>query len=68
MKNTISIMTEMFENEKTGENVEGVTIMVDGVFKDFLDLIKMKNPQYESNVNIIQDALMKGLESTKNGN
>lgn len=68
MKNAISIMTEMFENEKTGENVEGVTIMVDGVFKDFLDLIKMKNPQYESNVNIIQDALMKGLESIKNGN
>lgn len=68
MKNTISIMTEMFENEKTGEKVEGVTIMVDGVFKDFLNLIKMKNPQYENNVNIIQDALMKGLESIKNGN
>lgn len=66
MKNTISIMTEMFENEKTGEKVEGVTIMVDGVFKDFLDLIKMKNPKYESNVNIIQDALMKGLETIKN--
>ena len=57
----------MFENEKTGEKVEGVTIMVDGVFKDFLDLIKMKNPQYESNVNIIQDALMRGLETIKNG-
>lgn len=68
MKNTISIMTEMFENEKTGEKVEGVTIMVDGVFKEFLNLIKMKNPQYENNVNIIQDALMKGLESIKNGN
>lgn len=67
MKNTISIMAEMFENEKTGEKVEGVTIMVDGVFKDFLDLIKMKNPQYESNVNIIQDALMRGLETIKNG-
>lgn len=68
MKNTISIMTEMFENEKTGEKVEGITIMVDGVFKEFLNMIKMKNPQYENNVNIIQDALMKGLESIKNGN
>ena len=67
MKNTISIMTEMFENEKTGEKVEGVTIMIDGVFKAFLDLIKKKNPQYESNVNIIQDALMKGLETIKKG-
>lgn len=65
MKNTISIMTEMFENEKTGEKVEGVTIMIDGVFKAFLDVIKKKNPQYESNVNIIQDALMKGFETIK---
>lgn len=28
MKKTISIMTEEFENEKTGERVEGITIMV----------------------------------------
>ena len=29
-------MTEEFENEKTGERVEGITIMVDGVIKNFL--------------------------------
>lgn len=31
MKKTISIMTEEFENEKTGERVEGITIMVGGL-------------------------------------
>ncbi|MEY8268801.1 hypothetical protein AALA79_20875 [Lachnospiraceae bacterium 64-25] len=40
MKKTISIMTEEFENEKTGERVEGITIMVDGIFKEILDIIK----------------------------
>lgn len=59
-------MSEEFENEKTGEKVEGVTIMVDGVFKEFLDIIKHQKPQYENNVSLIQDALMKGLESIKN--
>ena len=65
MKKTISIMSEEFENSNTGERVEGVTIMVDGILKEFLEIIKIRNPQYESNVSIIQDALMKGLESIK---
>lgn len=66
MKKTISIISEEFENEKTGEKVEGITIMVDGVFKEVLNVIRTENPQYENNVSLIQDALMKGLEAIKN--
>lgn len=66
MKKTVTIISEEFENEKTGEKVEGITIMVDGVLKEFLDIIKTQKPQYENNVNVIQDALMKGLEVIKN--
>lgn len=65
MKKTVSIMSEEFENEKTGEKVEGITIMVDGVLKDFLDIIKREKTEYKDNVTIIQDALFKGLESIK---
>ncbi|KHD13338.1 hypothetical protein ACQR2L_05945 [Clostridium butyricum] len=66
MKKTISIMTEEFENEKTGEKVEGITIMVDGILKNFFDILKERNPRYNDNVSIVQDALMKGLEVLKN--
>lgn len=66
MKKTISIISEEFENEKTGEKVEGITIMVDGMFKEVLNIIRTENPQYENNVSLIQDALMKGLEAIKN--
>lgn len=66
MKKTVTLISEEFENEKTGEKVEGITIMVDGVLKEFLDIIKTQKPQYENNVNVIQDALMKGLEMIKN--
>ena len=66
MKKTISIISEEFENEKTGEKVEGITIIVDGVFKEFLDIIKTLMPRYKDNVSVIQDALMQGLETIKN--
>jgi len=64
MKKTISIMTEEFE--KTGESVEGITIMIDGVIKDLFDIIKHEKKEYSDNVSIVQDALMKGLEEIKN--
>lgn len=68
MKRTISIMSEEFENEQTGERVEGITIMIDGILREFLDIIKIQKPQYEDNIDIIQSALMKGLENIKNSN
>ena len=65
MKKTISIITEEFENEKTGERVEGITIMVDGAIKELFEIIKREKVEYENNVSIVQDALMKGLEQIK---
>lgn len=59
-------MTEEFENEKTGERVEGITIMVDGAIKELFEIIKREKVEYENNVSIVQDALMKGLEQIKN--
>ena len=59
MKKTISIMSEEFENEQTGEKVEGITIMVDGVLKQFFDIIKIQKPEYKDNVSIVKEALMK---------
>ncbi|MCI9354678.1 MAG: hypothetical protein HFE58_07740 [Firmicutes bacterium] len=65
MKKTITMMSEEFENESTGEKVEGITVIVDGIFKEFLDVIKMKQPNYKNNVSVLQDALMKGLEEIR---
>jgi len=65
MNKKITLMREEFENEQTGEKIEGVTIIVDGILKQFLDAVKTKQPKYENNLDIIQDALMKGLEKIK---
>lgn len=66
MKRTITIISEEFENEKTGEKVEGITIMVDGILMQFLDIIKAHKPEYKNNASVIQDALIRGLEEIKN--
>lgn len=65
MKKTISIMTEEFENEQTGEKVEGITIMVDGMLKEFVNIVRAKDSNYQTTVDVIQDALMRGLEDIK---
>lgn len=57
----ISMLIEQFENDTTGEIVEGITILVDGKLKDVVDILKDKLNQKES-VNIIHDALLIGLE------
>lgn len=61
-------MAEEFENEKTGEKVEGITIMVDGILKEFVNIIQEKNEKYTTSISVIQDALMKGLEAIKEEN
>lgn len=60
------MISEQFEKDSTGESVEGITIMIDGVLQQFLSIIMQKNTAYKSNLEIIQDALMKGLEKIKN--
>jgi len=65
MQKTISILSEEFQNEKTGEKIEGVTIMVDGILKQFIDIIKFKNNKYQATTDIIQDALMRGFAEIK---
>lgn len=65
MKKTISMISEEFENEQTGEKVEGITIMIDGILKEFFNIMKIEQPNYKNNLSIMQDVLMKGLESMR---
>lgn len=37
--NTVTILNEEFENDKTGEKVQGITIIVEGKLKEVLDLL-----------------------------
>lgn len=60
--NTITILNEEFENGVTGDNVQGITIIVDGKLKEILDLL-INNHNYQNYTEIVRDAFFEGLNS-----
>ena len=61
--NTVTILNEEFENDKTGEKVQGITIIVDGKLKEVLDLLIKNNPDYKNYTEIVRDAFFDGINS-----
>ena len=61
--NTVTILNEEFENDKTGEKVQGITIIVDGKLKEVLDLLRKNNPDYKNYTEIVRDAFFNGINS-----
>jgi len=57
----IQILTEKYENGQTGEIVDGVTIMIDGKFKQVLDVLLQKEGNDGSYQEIICDVLVAGV-------
>lgn len=62
MNDKITILQETFRNDKTKEDVPGVTIIVDGKFRQVLDILNQKTGSGKGYVEIIQKALFAGLE------
>lgn len=65
MKQTLSIMTEHFVNEATGEEIEGVTVMIDGLLREVIGVIRTRNPEFNSTAHVVQEALIRGLDSMR---
>ena len=61
--NTVTILNEEFENDKTGEKEQGITIIVDGKLKEVLDLLMKNNPDYKNYTEIVRDAFFDGINS-----
>ena len=61
--NTVTILNEEFENDKTGEKVQGITIIVEGKLKVVLDLLMKNNPNYKNYTEIVRDAFFNGINS-----
>ena len=61
MDDKIRIVSEQFEKEETGELVEGVSIIIDGVLRQGLDLFLQKFSEYDSYPDIMQDILLTGI-------
>lgn len=59
----VTFLNDEFENSMTGEKVEGITVIVDGKFKDLLyDLLDKNSDKYSNVTEIVRDALAIGLK------
>lgn len=65
MGEKVNFIQELFENGQTGEQVPGVTIIVDGQFRKVLDILIERNPHYNSYADVLHDALFTGLEQLR---
>lgn len=61
MDNKLRMLSEKFVNEQTGEQVRGITIMVDGQVKQVLDLLIAQNEEYKDYTEVVRDALFAGI-------
>ncbi|BFH17777.1 hypothetical protein WJ0W_001800 [Paenibacillus melissococcoides] len=64
MKNQLQIFEDEFLNENSGEVVKGVTVVVDGYFKQVLDTILQNEKSYDGYTNLIANALARGINKT----
>ncbi|AZV49822.1 hypothetical protein ACUUYQ_07475 [Bacillus halotolerans] len=56
------ILNEMFKKEGGEEDVEGLTIMIDGVIKQVFNKIKNER-NYKSNNEVMRDIIFEGINS-----
>lgn len=65
-ENVVTILNEEFENDKTGEKVQGLTIIVDGKLKQAMDIIIEKDDNYNNYSEIVRDSLFDGVNNIIN--
>ena len=65
MNNKVKVIKEDFKNDN-GAIVKGVTIILDGMLKDGIELILENNMHFDSEEDLIFEALMRGLKEIKN--
>lgn len=65
MDNKISIISDQFQNEDGSETVEGITIIINGNLKQVMDILRENNDEYESNIDVVHDAFMRGLDDIR---
>lgn len=65
-ENVVTILNEEFENDKTGEKVQGLTIIIDGKLKEVMDIIIEKDENYNNYTEIVRDSLFNGINSIIN--
>lgn len=63
MSDRINIVQESFKNGQTGEEVPGVTIIVDGKLRQMFDVLISKGKESNNYVEIVHEILIAGVDN-----
>ena len=66
MEESLHIISDKFEIGDTGEIVDGVTIMIDGMLKQVFDVLIQRDNEYNSYPEIVRDILFSGMQDFMN--
>lgn len=57
----VTIMSDTFENEESGETVQGITIIIDGKLKQVMDVLINNNLNYSNYTEVVKESFFRGL-------
>lgn len=60
-EDTFTMITETFKSDKTNEDVEGITIIIDGTIKNLFDAVISKSDNYCDYTELVRDAIFFGV-------
>ena len=57
----VTFIKQEFENSQTGEKVPGITVIVDGVFRQICDKLIRETGRKDDYAELLQEALFNGI-------
>ncbi len=64
MNDQVTVLNDKF-NSSTGEQVDGITIIVDGMLKQVMDIIIDQSDEFNSYESLVVESLFKGLNEIR---
>lgn len=62
VENSLIIIHDVFEKEGSEEEIEGLTIIVDGVIKQIFDKVKAGR-EYDNYEKVLRDVIVEGVDT-----
>ncbi len=59
----VTFMKQEYEHSETGEKVPGITVIIDGAFREICDKLIAESGMEQDYTKLIQEALFRGINS-----
>ena len=61
MSDQLTILTDDYTNKETGDEIEGITVLMEGKMKELFDKILSESNQYKDYSEVMRDVVIYGV-------